>query len=72
MLKQHPFLTAAIPNTLQTFTPRKADGTIDPTPFHYPIENFYMTCPITRHSAAMAQASTEKKHFMETGVVRAR
>jgi NADH-quinone oxidoreductase subunit G len=33
------------------------DGPIDPVPFSYPVENFYMTDPISRASSTMAECT---------------
>jgi NADH-quinone oxidoreductase subunit G len=33
------------------------DGAVEPTPFSYPIEDFYRTDPISRASATMAKCS---------------
>ena len=35
------------------------DGPVDPAPFAYPIENFYMTDPISRTSETMARCTAE-------------
>jgi NADH-quinone oxidoreductase subunit G len=44
-------VTAAPWQTLETRTPE----TLSQVPFHLPIDNFYMTDPISRHSLVMAQ-----------------
>ncbi len=46
------------------------EAKITSSPFRYPISNFYMTCPITRHSKTMATCSVElnkSKNMKENG-----
>ncbi|MFZ4125886.1 MAG: molybdopterin-dependent oxidoreductase, partial [Rickettsiales bacterium] len=57
LLKAHPTF-ANIGNVVAAaFKENKLNDKITATPFDYPIENFYRTCPISRASKTMAQCT---------------
>ena len=57
MSQAHPILAIADRVTRAAWEPFGEAGPVDPTPFTYPIKDFYRTDPISRASETMAQCS---------------
>ncbi|MFO0997146.1 MAG: NADH-quinone oxidoreductase subunit NuoG [Alphaproteobacteria bacterium] len=59
MVEAHPVFASLDTAGTASWGPFGEDGPVDPTPFTYPIGNFYMTDPISRSSETMARCTAE-------------
>ena len=68
MVREFPHL--GVLDTLQTaaFSPAKAAGTLNDTPFDAPVRNYYMTDPISRASITMAACTKAQLDHSEKKV----